>query len=102
MPENELNKKLDELYKGVSLDIYNVEESLFLDRTIQEYAEEINKNKFGHLLGRMQEVRLQYARLYFCKIFEEPKKDIPLGVKKGSSLFLTTLCSELFVFPFPV
>jgi len=78
MPNNEINKKLDELYKGVSGDIYNAEESLFLDQAIQDHAEEINNKKFGHLLGRMQLVRLDYARLYICRIFEETNKRYPL------------------------
>lgn len=76
-PENQSNDhpenhELDKFYIAIMKDVFNAEESKFLEEIIGKNATRINECNFGGLFGSLQGIFLDRSRLYISRIFENP------------------------------
>lgn len=68
----------DIIYEGLVLDIYRVEEALFLDELIGREADRINVATFGQFFGSLQSILGRFLVLSVARIFEPPSPRYPI------------------------
>ena len=68
----------DIIRKGVSIDIYNVEEMLFLNEFVGLEADAINSATFGAFFGSFQIMLRRLLVLQTARIFEQPNSRYPI------------------------